>query len=304
MKNLRAAHLRATGVLFFILFFSFAVRVYRLNVPERYIFDEVYHAVTAKLIARNDTRAFEWWNPPVEPETAVDWLHPPLAKYTQALSMKIFGETSFGWRLSSAVFGVGVIYLTYRLARELFAEGENDAAGEWLAVLAAGLASLDGLLLVQSRIAMNDIHVTFFILLTLIFYQRYIKTSRQSLRLLIATGLSGGLAMGTKWSGVFALAMVGLFELEALIETGWQLFKTKKYRPLVRLVIKRSLILSAYLIVLPAVVYILSYSLMFWQGKGWSHFMELHRQIWWYQTSLTATHTYQSRPWQWWDCLN
>jgi dolichyl-phosphate-mannose-protein mannosyltransferase len=30
-----------------------------------------------------------------------------------------------------------------------------------------------------------------------------------------------------------------------------------------------------------------------------SHFSELHHQIIWYQTTLKATHGYQSRPWQW-----
>jgi len=38
---------------------------------------------------------------------------------------------------------------------------------------------------------------------------------------------------------------------------------------------------------------------MFIQGKNFDHFRELHRQIWAYQTTLSATHAYQSRPWQW-----
>src|SRR5438105_1782547 len=78
--------------LILILLFATIGRFYRLSLPSVYYFDEVYHALTAKLIARNDVRAYEWWNEPVEPNTAVDWLHPPLAKYTQALSMKVFGE--------------------------------------------------------------------------------------------------------------------------------------------------------------------------------------------------------------------
>ena len=146
-----------------VIFFAFVTRIYRVNLPEQYIFDEVYHAVTAKLIARNDPRAFEWWNPAPEPNTAIDWLHPPYAKYTQALFIRIFGETTFAWRLSSVIFGVLVIVLVYKLSYELF--GKKN-----LSLLAAFLASLDGLLLVQSRIAMNDIHVTFFILLTLLLF--------------------------------------------------------------------------------------------------------------------------------------
>lgn len=92
-------------VLLFILAFAYLTRMYQLNIPERYMFDEVYHAVTSKLIAQNDPRAFEWWNPPPEPDTAVDWLHPPIAKYTQAFFILIFGDNSFGWRYSSVLFG-------------------------------------------------------------------------------------------------------------------------------------------------------------------------------------------------------
>ncbi len=302
-------------LLIVILAFAFFTRVIRLSVPDTYIFDEVYHAVTAKLIARNDPRAYEWWNPPVEPNTSVDWLHPPLAKYTQAVSMLMFGENSFGWRFSSALFGVGVIGATAYLSLLLF---KNKP----LSLLAALLASLDGLLLVQSRIAMNDIHVTFFILLTLIFYQSFRQTHSllKINKWLWLTGLSAGLAMGTKWSGLFVLGFVWIYELGSLLTSHLA------FKKMVKLFGQRLLILG----LLPVIIYILSYSHMFFQGKSLvclsdrvergkcyyqelplaghtfhfyaSHFYELHRQIWWYQTHLTATHTYQSRPWQWfWD---
>ena len=64
-----------------ILAFAFFTRMFQLHIPEEYYFDEVYHAVTAKLVARNDPRAYEWWHPAPEPNTAIEWLHPPLAKY-------------------------------------------------------------------------------------------------------------------------------------------------------------------------------------------------------------------------------
>lgn len=294
-------------ILVTILAFSFFTRIVRLHVPERYVFDEVYHALTAKLIAANDPRAYEWWNPPIEKDTAVDWLHPPLAKYTQAIGMKLFGENSFGWRISSVIFGVLVIAATAKLAFVVFKD-------EKVALLAAGLASLDGLLLVQSRIAMNDIHLTFFILMALLMYAQKKKWW---------TSLFIGLAMGTKWSGVFLIPLIWLFELVAI----YLHFKQKIFK---------TFIASIFLFLLiPGIVYILSYSHMFWQGKSlvcfqqkhiqgkcylekvrlpswedlWygddyisfygSHFYELHRQIISYQTGLQATHDYQSRPWQW-----
>ena len=275
---------RRSIILISILLFAFLSRVYRLHIPDGYIFDEVYHVITTKLMAANDPRAFEWWHGPVEPDTAIDWLHPPLAKYTQAVFIKILGSSSFSWRISSVLFGVGVIWAVYKLSEELFKD-------QRISLLAAGLASLDGLLLVQSRITMNDIHVTFFILLTLIFYLRYKKDPQN--KKLFLTGLMAGLAMGSKWSGLLVLIIVCLLEV---IEWLKKLITKKiKWNDLV----DHGLLMVVALGVIPFAIYIASYGQMFLQGKDWGHFTHLHRQIWWYQTNLTATHGYQSQPWQW-----
>lgn len=302
-----------------ILCFSFFIRIFNVTHPPTYIFDEVYHAVTAKLISRNDPRAYEWWNEPVEINTAVDWLHPPLAKYFQALGILAFGENTLGWRFSSVIFGVLVILAIARLTDLLF-HNKN------LSLLAGFLASLDGLLLAQSRIAMNDIHVTFFILLTAIAYVKHRNTQSKSIlsntKYLIFTGLSAGLAMASKWSGVYILLPIYLYELGIFIST---VKKTSGLQKITFLFQR-----CVFIFLLPIFIYISSYAHMFWQGKSlictqdfyihgqcyyeefkdfsgehiiWkgyvSHFVELHRQIWWYQTNLEASHPYQSRPWQW-----
>lgn len=297
---LRRYHLLALIV---ILAFAFFTRIYRLDQPERYVFDEVYHALTSKLIARNDVRAYEWWNPPVEPDTAVDWLHPPLAKYTQATMMLVFGENSFGWRFSSVVFGVLVIAATYQLTKELF-------HSKLMSLTAAFLTACDGLLLVQSRIAMNDIHVTFMILVTMIVYLKYrrslaedtiapaVKSARKrspklpvlellslgtprTKWLLALTGLCAGLAMGTKWSGLFVLVLVigteGILTLISLGRRYWQLTHPPKKSlailpgtvvPELLIFSLRKLVLSVLcLLVVPVGVYVASYTHMFLQGK-------------------------------------
>lgn len=266
----------STTLLVVILAFAFFTRMFQLHQPETYVFDEVYHAVTAKLIARHDPWAYEWWNPPVEPNTAVDWLHPPLAKLTQASSMLLLGENPIGWRMSSVIFGVGVIWLTYAVAERLF---KNKS----ISLLSAFLAACDGLLLVQSRVAMNDIHVTFFILLTLWLYLAY--RQQRSLKRVVLVGLAAGLAVSSKWSGLFIIGGVVILELLQSIKV-----------PALRWTLPKFLLA---VILIPAMIYVASYSQMFIQGKAPSHLQELHRQIWWYQTNLSATHSYQSRPWQW-----
>lgn len=268
-----------------ILLFAFVTRVVRLHVPERYIFDEVYHVVTDKLIAKGDVAAYEWWHSPPEPNTAIDWLHPPLAKYFQAGFIKLLGSSSFSWRLSSVIFGVGVIWATAGLSLELF-------KNKTVSLLSALLASLDGLLLTQSRIAMNDIHVTFFLLVGLWVYIKF--RQKRHHHWLWLTGLLMGLAMGTKWSGLFGLATV--LGLEAwrvinLLREGQRVSHLLQLKAVIRFLMA--------LVVVPAVVYLLSYSHMFILGQNVNHLIGLHKQIWAYQTGLTATHTYQSRPWQW-----
>ena len=278
-------------LLLLVLFFAFCTRMYRLNIPETYVFDEVYHAVTAKLIAQNDIRAYEWHNPPPEPNTAVDWLHPPLAKYFQALSMLALGQNSFGWRFSSAIFGVLVVFLTAKLLQELF-------ANKTTALLAALLVSLDGLTLTMSRIAMNDIHVTAFILLSLVFYVQYRNSARTKTALIIAAGCSAGLAVGSKWSGVFSIVIIGFSEgiywLQHLF-TG----KTKHFSQKLWGLATQLPLLFISLLFIPAVLYLASYGHMFSLGKDFNHLVEMHKNTWWYQTNLTATHPAQSTPYQW-----
>lgn len=279
-------------LLLLILAFSFFTRFYRLNIPEKYIFDEVYHAVTAKLIAKNDLRAYEWTNPPPEPNTAVDWLHPPIAKYTQAISIRLFGETSFGWRFSSAIFGVIAIFLTARLAFNIF----NN---KLISLIAALITSLDGLLLTMSRIAMNDIHVTVFILMALNCYTIYLNSKRKKLKFLVIAALFVGVAIGTKWSGIFSLLIIGFFETINLLKTFFSNISNNSLLTKIKILLKNTFQLFLILIVLPSAIYILSYTHMFLLGKDFNHLIQLHKNIWWYQTTLDATHPAQSKPYQW-----
>ncbi len=263
-----------------ILIFALVTRLYRLNIPSTYYFDEVYHAVTAKLILHNDSRAYEWSNPPPEPNTAVDWLHPPLAKLTQAASMAIFGENGFGWRFSAAIFGTATIGLVGIFALEL-------GLSTNVALLAMGLLSLDGLALTTSRIAMNDAHVAFFILLTTWLYARWKK--QPSERRALAVAAAAGLAVASKWSGLFVGVIIGADQVLVFWNNRshwWQRWRSQLF------------LLGALVLLVPA-IYLLSYTQMFAQGHNWAHFEELLHQTWWYQTHLEATHPYQSKPWEW-----
>ena len=72
------------------------------------------------------------------------------------------GQRSIGWRLPSAVFGIAGVALLYLLALRLW-------RSVWWAGFAALLLALDGLHIVQSRMAMLDIFLTTFITAAMLF---------------------------------------------------------------------------------------------------------------------------------------
>lgn len=288
--NMVNQFLKVSKILWLILLFSLLTRLYRINIPETYYFDEVYHAFTAKSYANNDPRGYEWWHTSPEKGTAYEWLHPPVSKLIMAGSMKLLGQNSFGWRLPSAIFGTLVIYLIFVLARDI-TKKKFKKQSKNIGLLAAFLASLDGLLLVQSRIAMNDIFLTTFLLLSVIFYWRWCEVKKNEKqktknKQLLLAGIFLGLSVASKWSGVFILGIFGTMEL-VLLTKNW-----KKWQKRIK-----GLVFS--LIVVPVVVYILSYSQFWLQGHSWEQFTELHNQIIRYELGLEATHSYQSPAWQW-----
>src|SRR3972149_10544877 len=249
--------------LILILIFTAVSRLWRLDVPPVYVFDEVYHVVTIKAYSQNNPAGYEWWHQPPEPNTAYEWLHPPLAKLIQAGSVKLLGDNSFAWRLPSALFGVLSVAAVYFLAITLF-------KSQPVALTAALLLSLDNLQLTMSRITMNDVFVTTFIVLALAFFYK---------KSWYLTGLFTGLALATKHSSIF-LYPIFIF---------WFLYS----RP-------RDLLKVVYcLTIIPASIYFLSYLQFFVQGHTLLDWWHLHQQIWWYQTGLDATHSYQSTALSW-----
>lgn len=250
--------------LILLLAFSLGIRLFRVTEPQKYYFDEVYHAVTAKGYAYNNPAAYDPFAPPPEADTAYDWLHPPLAKLIQAGSIKILGDTPLGWRLPSVIFGTALIGAVFFLAKILF-----DIK---VAIFASVVLAFENLTLVMSRITMNDIFLIFFVLVSLIFATLYIKN--QKMRDLILTSVFLGLSVSTKWTGIYAIALVLMLIL-------WQQFKSKKLN-----------FKFLFLLYIPVVFYLASYGQFWLQGHSAQQFIDLHKQIWWYQNRHDLKHTY------------
>lgn len=247
-------------ILVLILVLTAFLRLYRLDYPNKYVFDEVYHAYTAKEYLKGNKEAWSPWGHSA-PGVAFEWLHPPIAKELMTASMFILHTTdAWAWRLPGTLLGILSVFLVFKLGQLLF---KTDSA----ALLSAFIFSIDGLVFVQSRIGMNDAYLVAFVLLSVIFFVQ---------KKYLLSALLMGVACATKWSGVYLTLM---------------------YFPI--LLYQRQFKNVIYFIIIPPAIYFLSYTHYFLMGYKWSDFVELHNQIWQYQTHLKATHGYSSPWWSW-----
>ncbi|OGD91985.1 hypothetical protein A3D81_02705 [Candidatus Curtissbacteria bacterium RIFCSPHIGHO2_02_FULL_40_17] len=252
----------------FLTIFSLALRAYRLTEPNHYYFDEVYHAVTAKAYADNNKSAYDPFAPAPKEGTAYDWLHPPLAKLIQAGSIKIFGDVPLGWRLPSLIFGTAIIPATFALAYILF--------GPITAIFASTVIAFENLTFVMTRITMNDVFLVFFVLVSFIFAAIYVKTNK--FKFLVMTSIFLGFSVASKWPGLYAVALIFGYLL-------WHQIKTRRFS------------LNLLLIfVIPSFIYVSSYGQFWLQGHSVRQFIDLHKQIWWYQNTPNLKHSYGTTP--------
>lgn len=255
LKGLKTKHF-----LFVILILTAFLRLYRLDYPNKYIFDEVYHAFTAKEYLLGHKEAWEWWTKP-PPGVAYEWTHPPLAKEMMTASMLLLNsQDGWAWRLPGVLLGILSVYLVYLLGKKLL-QNENAA------LIAAFVFSIDGLNFVQSRVGMNDVYLVTFVLASLLLLLN---------NKFFFSAIFLGLALSSKWAAIYTYPYLIFI-----------LLKDKRFYPIV------------YFIVIPLLVYLISYIPFFLSGHNLNQFIELQQQMWWYHTNLKATHGYSSPWWSW-----
>ncbi|MGQ0680600.1 MAG: phospholipid carrier-dependent glycosyltransferase [Actinomycetota bacterium] len=207
--------LPAGWVFVLIVLLAAGLRFVRLGQPEDIVFDEVYYARDACIYLGAGQEACQ-----APQATEQSFVHPPTGKWLIALGIKLFGYNFFGQRFMAALFGVALVIASYHLAHRLFRK-------PWISAVSATLVAVDFLLLVQSRIAMLDVFLAFFVVLALLFVaidrERVLlikqqlsdgrKPSSRGLRWRLAAGGALGLAMSVKWSAIYALATAALLSL-------------------------------------------------------------------------------------------
>ena len=268
-----------------VLILSAAVRLYTLQRPAVLVFDETYYAKDANTILHGylgPVRDFPW-----EPGKEISWPHPEFGKWAIAAGVAAFGYSSFGWRIAAAIAGTILLAFIYPIGRRI------GLSPHW-ALMALVLAASDFLGIVQSRIATLDIFVALWSVACVYLALRYVQTGHRLLWLFLC-GTAGGLAVGTKWSGAFAIVAAAAIMV---------LYRRRPWRRPVGRALVDALRDVGFpllaLVVLPALLYVASYTLYFTKGGHTvGQWWDLQKEMWWFNENLHATHTYASAAWKW-----
>jgi dolichyl-phosphate-mannose--protein O-mannosyl transferase len=259
-------------------------RFWNLGYLREYVFDEVYHGFTAKMYALDRYETWVWWTTPPE-GVAYEWTHPPLAKVIMAWGIDMFGgpgelptkvtrpdyeqsteekeaeknttkvlaNNSFGWRFFSAVFGVLATWGIYLFAGSIF-------KNKWIGVLSAFLFTFDLLPLVQSRIAMNDIFAVTFMMFAFYFFTKRenLLDYRLSWKNWLLSGVFIGCAVASKWTPLFALIIMGIYQLATVLYA-----LILRHKISILKLVGQVGYLAFCLGIIPLVIYLLSYWQLF-----------------------------------------
>ncbi|MFC5217725.1 dolichyl-phosphate-mannose--protein mannosyltransferase [Streptomyces coerulescens] len=348
----RLARWSAWGGPLLVTLLAGVLRFWNLGNPKKVIFDETYYAKDAWALVH---RGFEvdWAKNANDlvlrlgdqvriPTDASYVVHPPVGKYVIGLGELMFGFNPFGWRFMTALLGTLAVLMLCRIGRRIF-------RSTFLGCLAGTLMAVDGLAFVMARTSLLDGVLMFFVLAA--FGALVVDRDRARAKLAAAlpvdadgrvrpdahiaetlrlgwrpyrwlAGLMLGLAIGTKWNGLYFLVAFGL--LTVLWDVGARRV-AGAYHPYTA-VIKRDLGLAFVATVPVAIVtYLVSWTgwiLSPTDGSGgyyrdwatangrtsswswlfpdwWLSLWHYEHQVYEFHVGLSSPHTYQSNPWSW-----
>ncbi len=244
-------------LLLLILLISFALRIWHLGRINEFIFDEVYFVNFAKNYL-NGTAFFD--------------IHPPLGKLILALGIKIFGDNPIGWRIMPAIFGTLLILVGYLTGKEI--------GGKVTGIFTAAILSLDGMLLVYSRIGLIDIFLVCFIMLSFYSFLKFSNTNK--LVYIILASIFLGLGASVKYIGALiflVFILIAFLKKVPLKQNFW------KY--------------LIFIILVPLVIYLGFFLFNFHNKDFFQKVVEWHIQSFNYNLYLTDSHPYGSKWWGW-----
>lgn len=315
-----------------------ALRLPGLGRPAGLVFDETYYVKDAWTLLHlgYEGRWPEDPNPAFEAGDVDGWseaasyvVHPPVGKWLIALGLRLLGPDPVGWRIAAAVAGIVAVLVLARAARRL-------TGSSALGALAGLLLAVDGMAIAHSRTALLD---GFLMVLVLgAFAALLVDRDHAHAHLARLTGppraparwgpslglrpwrlLAGvllGLAVGTKWSALWFVAVLGL------LTVGWD--AAARHRAAVRRWWQAALLVDGPAAFVSVVGVALLAYLASWGGwfastggyfRTWAathpgegltwlpdplrSLAHYHQEVWRFHTTLTADHGYQAHPATW-----
>lgn len=243
-------------------------------------FDEIYHGRTGyEMLHRM---------------TVYETTHPPLGKDFIMLGIAIFGMTGFGWRCSGTLFGVLLVPLMWCFVRRLTHK-------RWTGAMAGVLIAAGFMRFSQSRIATIDIYGTFFILLGAYCMVWYCQSVLQngvhgSLLPMALGGVAFGLGCASKWTGIYAGAGLAVLYLSVLYAR-WKQKKPGFWKEFRMAAVGG----VAFYIIVPFLIYLAAYLPYWWKDPtfGLKDWWDCQTYMYWYHSTLKATHPFESRWYTW-----
>ncbi len=200
----------------------------------------------------------------------MNYEHPPLFKYLIGISMMIFGDKPLSWRIPSLIMGTGSIILVFIIALQLV-KVMNNPIVEILTIIVALIAPLfDTIMIDMTSVALLDIGLAFFSILSLYFA----LNNRYTLSAIMI-----GLAVSIKLSGIFLIPA---------------LYITMRLK---RISMRDSLLLSVYVPI--TLWFILNLPIISYLGiKSWLD-LSVTGAISWHLSSRPPNGPPTSPPWGW-----
>ena len=304
------------------------LRLRNLGQPNAVVFDETYYAkdaISLRLFGYERDEFDDANDRLLEGNTPVEQLftaepafvvHPPLGKWIIAAGESIFGPNPFGWRIAVAVLGIISVVLLARILRRL--SGSNA-----IGTIGGFLLAIDGMHIVMSRTALLDLILGFWVLVAfgLLVLDRdhtRIRTWAHPDRLgprpyrwLAAVAL--GLAIATKWSGLWFALFFGILTIAGDIQLRKQRGSTHPWR---YTLLRDAPLTAIGMLLIAILVYLLTWigwirSDSAW-GRTWAQdqppalapdwlrsLLHYHQQQWNFHTQLDTPHNYSSAAWTW-----
>jgi dolichyl-phosphate-mannose--protein O-mannosyl transferase len=253
-----------------------------------FVFDELYFANDA----HKDLLGQDYFDP-----------EPPLAKLIIAIGIQLFGFNSFGWRFLPALFGTALIPLMYLLARQLLAV-------RFFAIAAGVLMAFDGMTFVEARTAVIDIIPITFVVLAYLLFHLHLNADTAFRRrwMIVLTGVTLGLALGSKWTTLAAYGTIIVILVFRLIVRWTRYDGATAGIALLSLALLPAIVYGVsfirYLTITHGITNLPQPALGFAPfhvnpGAVWTEIAEWHRQTWLYHINLKADHIFYSPWWSW-----